>query len=381
MEELGWATFGNPSAGYSVGKAFDFSAAELRAFSSAMSELREGAPGEPTAFAAVVSACEKLELPLSRARAELVAQAAELNLNGSGILGLLMDDEDIEEIAVIGIGKPVRVYLRGRGWRETDCMLASEEFAVNAVNSIARPLGRRLTYSSPRLNAGMRNMRLHASMPPLSREIEITIRKFTAKPMPMAELVGRGMLTAEQAELLGRAVARDTSVLVAGNTGSGKTTLLNALFEAVPRHERIILIEETPELRLPHEHLVGMVSQKELGISMASLVEDSLRMRPDRVVIGEVRAPEEVRALFDSLLAGQAKSAYSTFHANSAAESLERLVSLGARREELDSLGLIVVCKRATIPGPQGVPAAESRRVTEIAEVRKGRARRLSARR
>ncbi len=383
MEELGWCTEFPSKAGYILDKSYCFSPDEMRVLSRAMTLLREQSKddsrpiGKKESLEALASVCGEESLALKKDRAELLAEAMQMNLEGAGILSELIGDDAIEEIAVVGIGRPVRVFVRNAGWKETNCMLTSEEFAVNAVNKLARPLGRRITYATPRLNAGIGNIRIHASIPPLSREMEITIRKFTAEPLGIPEIIENRTITAQAAAFLWLACAADSSVLVAGNTGSGKTTLLNALFSFVPLSERVIVIEETPEMQLPHEHAVRMLASEDLGIGMASLVRDSLRMRPDRVVVGEVRSPEETRALFDSLLAGQAKAAYATFHARSAGEALERLESLGARRSELDAIGAIAVCMRATLFDGRTGKAGETRKVAEIAEVSGGTARQL----
>ncbi|MFH1200041.1 MAG: ATPase, T2SS/T4P/T4SS family [Candidatus Micrarchaeota archaeon] len=378
MGHPGWEFTCAGGAQYCAGESLRLSQAESEVLAAALKIHLEAGDGEKSRGThwALLQACKARRLALGRERASAVETAMEMALCGTGILGKLIEDDAIEEISVIGANKPVRVYLRGRGWRLTDVALTSEEFAVSAVNRLARPLGRRLTYSTPRLNAAMGRMRIHASMPPASREIEITIRKFTAEPFSMPSLIRCGMISARAAAFLWLVAAADSSVLIAGNTGSGKTTLLNAIFSFVPAQERVIAIEETPEMQVPQEHCVRLLASEKLGISMQSLVQDSLRMRPDRVAIGEVRTPQETRALMDSLLSGQAKAAYATFHANSAAEALTRLAALGALESELDSIKCIVVCRRATLLGGKasGKGATEERKVTEIAEVAQGKA-------
>ena len=113
-----------------------------------------------------------------------------------------------------------------------------------------------------------------------------------------------------------------SSILVCGNTGSGKTTTLNALFSFVPLNERVVVVEETPELNIFQEHCVKIIANKELGITLSNLVEDTLRMRPDRVIVGEVRNAEEAQALGECLLAGQARGTYATLHATDGVQAL-----------------------------------------------------------
>ena len=134
--------------------------------------------------------------------------------------------------------------------------------------------------------------------------------------------------------------------MISGNTASGKTTTLNALFSFVPANERVLIAEETPEIMIPHAHQMRLVASREMGIGLKDLVYDTLRMRPDRMIVGEVRSREEAGALFDVLLAGQARGCYATFHAQSAEEARSRFRHLGVNPEDLSSLDCIVVQRR-----------------------------------
>jgi flagellar protein FlaI len=165
----------------------------------------------------------------------------------------------------------------------------------------------------------------------------------------------------------------DCSLLIAGNTASGKTTTLNALFSFIPSNERVIITEETPEINLPHKHQMRLVANRDMGITLKDLVYDTLRMRPDRMVVGEVRNKEETEALFDVLLAGQARGSYATFHAQSAHEALSRLQSFGVRKEDLGSIDCIMVQRRMLMYDAEKRKNSEVRRVVEIAEVTGGR--------
>jgi len=160
------------------------------------------------------------------------------------------------------------------------------------------------------------------------------------------------------------------SILVCGNTGSGKTTTLNSLFCFLPPNERIVVVEETPEIVLPQEHKVKLNTSENIGVGMEKLIENTFRMRPDRVIVGEVRSSEECKGFVNTMLAGQAKGSYATFHAESASEALQRMQSLGVKKESLGSIDLIVVQKRIQRINLKG-QRKEERKVTEICEIGK----------
>jgi Flp pilus assembly CpaF family ATPase len=159
----------------------------------------------------------------------------------------------------------------------------------------------------------------------------------------------------------------EINVLIAGNTGSGKTTLLNSLFSFVPLDERIIITEETPEINIPHNHRVCLKINAEQKITMTDLIKTTLRMRPDRVIVGEIRTKEEVDAYLDTILAGQGKGSYATFHGLSVNETLSRLKNLGLTEQDLNALDLIILQKRWT--SIKDGKKIEKRKLFEIAEV------------
>jgi len=343
-----------------------------------VSEFREragdGAPSRESVSrrlnALLKEKCEEYGLLLEKDRGQKIVEVAEANTFGYGVLDPLLEDDSIEEITVVGKGKPIYVFHREKGWLETNCCFTDDEFAVNTVNKMARSLGRRITFENPRLNATLPDgSRLHATIPPVSvGGVEMTIRKFRKSPFTPADLIANGTISAEAVAFLSLALFGDSSLLIAGNTSSGKTTTLNALFSFVPLSDRVIITEETPELSIPHKHSIRIVANEEAGISMKDLVKDTLRMRPDRVIIGEVRSKDETEALFDSLLAGQARGSYATFHAGSADEACARLKALGASEDDLNAIDLVLV-QRRMLAKEKGGRATELRRATELCEI------------
>jgi len=306
---------------------------------------------------------------LDNDQAEYLSKIAHMHIYGFGFLDLLLRDNEIEEISIIGLEKPAYVYARNIGWKSVNACFSTHQCISDVVNKMARSLGRHITVQNPRLDAMLPDgSRLHASLPPVSGG-EITIRKFRARPFSPKELIGSKTFDAKSVALLSLIMQGDNSVLIAGNTASGKTTTMNALFSFVPENERVIIAEETPEINIPHEHSMRLVANREMGISLKDLVYDSLRMRPDRMIVGEVRNREEAEALFDVLLAGQARGSYATVHAQSAEEALSRLAALGISRMDMRSIDCIVVQRRMLLYDSKKRQSREVRRVVEIAAV------------
>ena len=332
-------------------------------------------PKETELYNALKQHCIKNVVELSREQRNLLLELFSRQVFGFGVLSFLIEDEEIEEISVIGTGneKPVFVFHRAFGWLETNMFFSSETEVRDVVNKMARKLERRLTMHTPRINAVLPNgSRLHAAIFPISfLGPSITIRKFFKNPFTPAQLVQKKTISLEAAAFLWLAMEVECSLLVAGNTGSGKTSTLNSLFSFVPKQERIIGVEETPEIVLPHKHLVKLSVVENLGIGMQELINDTLRMRPDRVIVGEVRTSGEAKAFIQTLLAGQGKGSYATFHAQSAAECITRLKKLGVMETDLNALDLIVVQKRWTRIDSERNTFMEQRRITEIVELEK----------
>jgi pilus assembly protein CpaF len=309
--------------------------------------------------------------PATRARlCELILREAV----GLGPLEELLADPAVEEVMVNG---HQRVYVERAGRIErTDVRFPSEQALRDAIERILTPLGRRIDELSPMVDARLEDgSRVHVVIPPLAVDgPSLSIRRFSpVRPGPR-KLVELGTITEELHDQLAAAVGARRSILVSGGTGSGKTTLLNALSAFIGSTERVITIEDAAELRLRQPHVVRLESRpanvEDRGrVTIRDLLRGALRMRPDRIVIGEVRGGEALDLLM-ALNTGH-EGALSTVHANSPEDALRRIETLAlmagvglpheAIREQLGR-GLDLVIHLARL-------SDGSRRVVEVAEV------------
>jgi pilus assembly protein CpaF len=311
-----------------------------------------------------------LEGPTRDRLCELILREAV----GLGPLEELLADEAVEEVMVNG---HERVYVERAGRIErTEVSFPSEQALRDAIERILTPLGRRVDELSPMVDARLEDgSRVHVVIPPLAVDgPSMSIRRFSAVRPGPRELVELGTITEELHDQLAAAVAARRSVLVSGGTGSGKTTLLNALSAFIDSGERVITIEDAAELRLRQPHVVRLESRPSNvegrgRVTVRDLLRGALRMRPDRIVIGEVRGGEALDLLM-ALNTGH-EGALSTVHANSPEDALRRLETLAlmagvglpheAIREQLGrGLDLIIHLARLS---------DGSRRVVEVAEV------------
>ena len=261
-----------------------------------------------------------------RVAAELVAEMA-----GLGPIDPYMHDPEVTEIMVNG---PQSVYVERRGRLERVAARFSDaEHVLNTVQRLIAPTGRRLDLGQPFVDARLPDgSRLHAVIPPIAVEGPlVTIRRFREQQLNARDLLERGTWSPALCLLLLRCVRKRLNILISGGTSSGKTTLLNVLASYVPHRERIVTIEEAAELRIRHPHVVSLetrgANHEGRGeVTLRDLVRNALRMRPDRLIVGEVRGAEA----FDMLQAwntGHAGS-LSTLHANSAHDALTRLETM-----------------------------------------------------
>ncbi len=268
----------------------------------------------------------------------------------AGPLTELLAHSSLEEIAITGasVAHPVRVYHAHRGWMSTPLYFTDEKVVIHWLNRLALKSGKRLSGQTPTLNAQLNgNQRVHASMAPVCVSgVEASIRKYVIHATHPQQLVQTNVISSEALAYAVTALQTDCNMLIVGNTGSGKTTTLNALLGCLPTHERLILVEETPELHLSNEHVVRLTPVDAQHVSMATLIRETLRMRPDRVVVGEIRFPEEAKAFMESVLAGQGKGTYATFHGHSSFEALARLKQFGLLESDLGWVNLILVQRR-----------------------------------
>jgi len=329
------------------------------------------AAGPSSIWEALESCCAENNLDVEEEQKRYLLYITNMLVSGFGFISSILSNDNIEEIAVTGLGKerPVFTYEKNFGWLRTNAFFTDETTVKNLVNKMSQQLGRHVTLHKPRINAVLPDgSRLSAAFPPICHEPIVTLRKFREKPFTPVELVANSTISSEAMAFLWMAMQTDCSLLIAGNTGSGKTTLLNALFSFVPGNERIVITEETPEISIPHNHIAKIHVVENLGIRMSDLIVDTLRMRPDRIIIGEVRNSEEVSAFMDTLLAGQGKGSYATFHSNNAAEAIARLRKLGVSELDLGAIDLIIVQRRQNRVSLHSRPG-EERRTTQICEV------------
>jgi pilus assembly protein CpaF len=252
-------------------------------------------------------------------------------LDALGPLRALVEDDRLTEIMVVG---PDAVYVETGGrLQRTDIRFAGEEHLLDVINVIVTAVGRRIDSDSPIVDARLLDgSRVAASIPPVTLNGPLlTIRKFSKEPFRVDDLVNFGTLTEAGAALLQAAVLARSNIVISGGTGTGKTTLLNVCSSFIPADERIVTIEDAAELRLNQEHVCTMEArQADIGgngrIAIRDLVIHALRMRPDRIVVGECRGGEALDML-QAMNTGHDGS-MTTVHANSPRDCLSRLETL-----------------------------------------------------
>jgi flagellar protein FlaI len=290
---------------------------------------------------------------------------------GLGTIEILMDDRQLEEIVINQASEPVWVYHKQYGWLRSTIFLRDEEQIRHYASIIGRRVGRQITVLEPLLDASLsKGDRVNATLSPISTNGNtMTIRKFSRDPWTITRLVKMGTISPEAASWLWMAIHYEMSCIVAGGTASGKTSALNCFANFFPPNQRIISIEDTREIQLPSFlHWVPMNTRQANAegkgkVAMGDLLVNSLRMRPDRIIVGEVRRKQEAETLFEAIHTGH--SVYATFHANTAEEAIDRLTNppIEVPPIMLPAISLIIVQFRNRRTG--------KRRTFQIAEITK----------
>jgi len=293
---------------------------------------------------------------------------------GYGKIDSLLQDDELEEIMIIGINKPVFVYHRKYGMMKTNITYDDEQELTDLIDSMARQINRRIDKESPILDGRLSDgSRINATIPPVSADgPSLTIRKFKKDPLTIIDLINSKTISVELAAFLWLCIdglgVKSENAIISGGTSSGKTTTLNALTSFINPKERIITIEDTLELQIPHEHIIRMETrpsniENKGELTMNDLVKNSLRQRPDRIIVGEVRAQEAI-TLFTALNTGH--SGFGTLHSNSARETITRLTTepMSVPKIMIQAIDFIIMQKR--IYTPTGV---SYRRISEVAEI------------
>lgn len=296
------------------------------------------------------------------------------DLVGYGEIDPLIQDDELEEIMIIGTNKPVFVYHRKYGMMKTNIRFKDDKELINLIDSIARQINRRIDQESPILDGRLIDgSRINATIPPASADgPSLTIRKFKKDPLTIIDLINSKTISIELAAFLWLCIdglgVKSANIIISGGTSSGKTTTLNALSAFINPKERIITIEDTLELQIPHEHVIRMETrpsnvENKGELTMNDLVKNSLRQRPDRIIVGEVRA-EEAITLFTALNTGH--SGFGTLHSNDARETITRLTNepMSVPKIMIQAIDFIVMQNR--IYTSSGV---SYRRISEVAEV------------
>ncbi len=304
-----------------------------------------------------------------------LTEEIEHEISGFGPIEPLLQDPEVNDIIVNGFRN---VYVERSGeLQEVDCRFHDDQHLMNIIQRIVGPIGRRVDESSPYVDARLPDgSRVNAIIPPVALDGPmLSIRKFREKPILARELVRTQFMNDEMLDYLTAAVKSRLNILISGGTGAGKTTLLNVLSSFIGPKERIVTVEDAAELRLQQRHVVRLETRPRTADSPASevsardLIRNALRMRPDRIILGEVRGAEAIDML-QAMGTGHDGS-MATIHANNARESLERLeilVGFGDMKTEIRTLRRYIANSVNIVVHTRRM-ASGRRRISSIAEL------------
>jgi pilus assembly protein CpaF len=323
------------------------------------------------------SVTEQLALdrtPLTRDERRQITREISDDILGYGPIEPFLRDDTVTEVMING---PEAIYIERAGKIEhTGAAFLDDAHLMRIIDKIVSTVGRRVDESSPMVDARLPDgSRVNAIIPPLAlKGPTLTIRKFARDPYTMDDLINFGSISAKAAQFLSACVHGKLNILISGGTGTGKTTTLNAMSAYIPNAERIVTIEDAAELQLQQEHVITLEARPaniegEGEVRIRELVRNSLRMRPDRIIVGEVRGPETLDML-QAMNTGH-EGSLTTIHANSPRDALSRLETLvmtagvelphRAIREQIASAFDLLIQISRLVDG--------SRRVTHISEV------------
>lgn len=252
---------------------------------------------------------------------------------GLGNVEFLMNDQNLEEIVITSSKEPIRVYHKKHGWLETNITLKSEDQIQNYSSIIARRVGRQITTLNPLLDAHLvTGDRANAVLYPISTKGNtITIRKFARDPWTVTDFIKNNTCSSSILALVWLAIQYEMNILISGGTASGKTSMLNVIMPFIPPNQRILSIEDTREIQLAeHLYWCPLITRQpnpegKGEVSMLDLLVNSLRMRPDRIILGEMRRKDQAEVLFEAMHTGH--SVYATVHADTINETIKRLTN------------------------------------------------------
>jgi archaeal flagellar protein FlaI len=313
------------------------------------------------------------DMPVTDEQANILSGIVLQKVYGLGDLELIIGDDRIEEVCVNAGGVPIIIYHRKHGWLKTNMVIQNEDDVFDYASQIGRRVGKDITTLSPLMDARLiTGDRVIASMFPISSQGNtITIRKFARDPWTIVDFMGPTYRTIspEIASFMWLCIQYELSILVAGGTASGKTSMLNSLCAFIPPGQRVVSIEDTREIQLPSHLTLNWIQLTTRnpnpdgmgGVSMLDLIVSSLRMRPDRIIVGEIRDRSEAEVLFEAMHTGH--SVYSTMHADTCQNVRRRVTEppIQIPEAELEALQVIVTQYRDRLRG--------IRRTFEVAEI------------